>query len=154
MRSRTQARRTEGALVKTAKLQRTRVIELITREVKRLVRVGDEDDTLDDTLDHVMSIHLGWCNNYGGRSARDIARAFMALLPLADDEDAYLAAAALIFYRETGKGFTSEAANATVRRTLEPLGVPYAACGCLAFVAASADLDCCDVALAARKAAA
>lgn len=132
---------------KTKKFQRARLIELITREVKRLVRDGDNQGSLDE----VMSTHMGWISNFKGRSDRDIGRAMLAVLPLAHDRDVELAAFSLIFGREQARGFTIRAADETVRRILEPLGVVYASCGCIAAIAGDM---CCSNAVEARKVAA
>jgi hypothetical protein len=131
------------------KLDRAKVVALITRDVKRLVRVGDErsEDIIADVLDA-----LAWLSNSHDHTTEDYAHAIIALAPIASTERLEHAAHLIVWLREIGKGVSDEAAEVEARHVLAPMGVRYARCGCLAFVAADSD-TCCDAAVASRKAA-
>ena len=115
---------------KTARtLNRTALIDLVTKEVWRLARQGDES-----TIYNFLSA-LGWIDNFSDRTATQMAAATIALVRLAGNRELQDVAGYAIGTR-TGDHSISKA-----RSILEPLGVKYAACGCPATIASD---NCCE----------
>lgn len=126
---------------KTApKLNREKLVAIIQREARRLKRTGDEHCTLDEIL------HMGllWMSNSNRHTVDDYAAAVIALAPIADDRDLMIAAHTALWSR-SGRDYSLD-----LRPVLEPLGVRYAPCGCLACFACD---NCCDRAVASKEAA-
>jgi hypothetical protein len=126
------------------KFQRERVITLITRELRRLAKRHDEA-----LLDSLLSCGVGWIPNFTARRSDHeyLGRVLIALLPIASVGELEHVADATIHRREVNKGVDWDKASVIARRVLAPLGVRYAACGCLERYAGD---QCCGDAVKAR----
>lgn len=124
------------------RFQRELVVALVVREVKRFTKDG-ESDAVGAVLDSLM-----WISNSNHHTDEDIARAVVALLPIATIDELESAAHQAVAMREEKNGASADAAEATARRILAPLGVRYAPCGCLAW--AASDM-CCDAGASAAN---
>ncbi len=137
-----------GGVVKRAKkprLQREKLVALLAKEARRLAAKGGQANFT--RLDELLDEGLGWDWSRSHGYVDHHARAIEALAPLATDKDLEYAAYLAVWRRIGGKA-TSEEENAEVRKVLAPLGVQFAACGCLAQTAGDA---CCDRDVARRK---
>lgn len=126
-------------MARAPKFQRAKVIAIINREVRRIMKTEDDPRILDDVLTH----GLAWCKNTHSYTYDLVARALIALAPIAERRDLEHVADSLVSHTEERKGPGHEE---RARRILAPLGVRYAACGCLEVYAGD---QCCDKGVAA-----
>ncbi len=118
------------------KLQREKLVAIIAKEARRLEREQN-----DARVDDLIFSGLGWQSNHRSHTTKHLARATIALAPLADIDELEHTAWIAIHGRAKDNGASAEAAHEIARRTLEPLGARYAACGCLAQFAGN---GCCE----------
>ncbi len=118
---------------------RDKLVAIVVKEAKRLGRADDFH-----ALNDLLTNGLAWISNDTHHSAADLSASAVALAPLALDEP-LVHAAQLCVWWASGK---EHEPRDLIRRKLEPLGVPYASCGCCEYWAGD---SCCDVAAGARK---
>jgi hypothetical protein len=133
----------EMSRAKKTKLQRERITKLITPVIRQFAKDGDEQ-----TIGMILCHGVMWLSNNTTRDLDTEARTLIALLSIVEIDEFELTADMTIFYREMAKGCAHDAATAIARRILQPLGVRYAACGCLEQCASD---DCCEIAMDAKE---
>lgn len=113
-----------------SKLNRTALVTIIATEIRRLQKRRDYDGIAAGLE------AIGWVDNRTDRSIASLAESAVSLLAMTSDKDIALAAAWAVWSRD-GKS------ESNVRADLEPLGVRFVTCGCLAF----AKCDCATIAI-------
>lgn len=126
------------------RLQRDKVIAVITKEARRLERENNHAYL----FELLGEGGLSWVSNRS-RTTKEIASVLIAAAAFADDDELEATAHTAILRREEAKGATCEAADAIASRAIARLGARFAACGCLESMAS--DL-CCARGAEARRA--
>jgi hypothetical protein len=121
-----------GVVSRRPRLQREKLVKIVAKEVRRLQRKGEAN-----SINRLIVDGLMWISNSNRHTIYDLAATAGALAPIASDEDLVHVAYMSLWY----KSGSERPPDAQIRLVLEPLGVRYAKCGCIADWASD---TCCD----------